>query len=143
MPSLLIVIRSYRDGDRDDVVALWEDCGLLRPWNDPDKDICRKQAVQSHLFLVAELDDRIVGSAMAGYDGHRGWVNYLATDPAHRHQGIATMVMEAVEKGLAEMGCPKINIQIRADNVQAAKFYESIGFTGDDIISMGKRLEAD
>ena len=91
MPSLLIVIRSYRDGDRDDVVALWEDCGLLRPWNDPDKDIRRKQAVQSHLFLVAELDDRIVGSAMAGYDGHRGWVNYLATHPAHQHQGIATM----------------------------------------------------
>ncbi len=125
-----IIIRSYRDGDRDDVVALWDGCGLLRPWNDPDKDIRRKQAVQSHLFLVAELDGRIVGSAMAGYDGHRGWVNYLATDPAHQHQGIA-------------MGCPKINIQIRADNVQAALFYESIGFTGDDVMGMGKRLEAD
>lgn len=143
MPSLLITIRSYRDGDRGDVVALWESCGLLRPWNDPDKDIRRKQAVQGHLFLVAELDDRIVGSAMAGYDGHRGWVNYLATHPAHQHQGIATMMMEAVENGLAEMGCPKINIQIRADNVQAARFYESIGFTGDDMISMGKRLEED
>lgn len=140
---MLITIRSYRTGDRDAVVALWEGSGLLRPWNDPDKDIRRKQAVQSHLFLVAELDDRIVGSAMAGYDGHRGWVNYLATDPAYQHQGIATMVMEAVEKGLAEMGCPKINIQIRADNVEAAKFYESIGYTGDDVISMGKRLEAD
>ena len=143
MPSLPIIIRSYRDGDRDDVVALWDGCGLLRPWNDPDKDISRKQAVQSHLFLEAELDGRIVGSAMAGYDGHRGWVNYLATDPAHQHQGIATMVMEVVEEGLAEMGCPKINIQIRADNVQAALFYESIGFTGDDVMGMGKRLEAD
>jgi len=143
VPSLPIIIRSYRDSDRNDVVALWEVCDLIRPWNAPDKDIRRKQRVQGHLFLVAELDDEIVGSAMAGYDGHRGWVNYLATDPAYQRQGIATLLMDAAEQGLAEMGCPKINIQIRADNVEAIAFYESIGFTADDVINMGKRLEED
>lgn len=143
MPILSIFIRSYRDGDRDEVVALWAACGLLRPWNDPDKDIRRKQRVQGELFLVAESNNRVVGSAMAGFDGHRGWVNYLATDPGHQRQGIASRLMEAVEEGLLGMGCPKINIQIRTDNAGAAQFYESIGFIRDEVISMGKRLEAD
>ena len=80
---------------------------------------------------------------MAGYDGHRGWVNYLATSPEHQHRGIASALMEAVETGLRELGCPKINIQIRGDNVAAAAFYQRIGFSPDDVISLGKRLEQD
>ncbi|MBT8202283.1 MAG: GNAT family acetyltransferase [Acidimicrobiia bacterium] len=136
-------VRPFRHADQPAVIELWEACGLVRPWNDPVRDIARKQAVQAELFLVAEIEGEIVGSAMAGYDGHRGWVNYLATAPEHQHRGIATALMASVEDGLRELGCPKINIQIRADNAAAAAFYERIGFSPDAVISLGKRLEED
>lgn len=81
-----MAIRTFRAGDTEAVVALWEVCGLVRPWNDPRKDIGRKLTVQPELFLVAEDEGAVVGSAMAGFDGHRGWVNYLAVDPGHRQR---------------------------------------------------------
>jgi len=136
-------IRSFQDSDEAEVIRLWERCGLLRSWNDPNMDIARKRRVQTELFLVGTIDGAIVASVMAGYDGHRGWVNYLAVHPVRRRQGLASVLMTEVERRLRELGCAKINLQIRRDNLDAISFYERIGFTEDAVVSLGKRLEHD
>jgi ribosomal protein S18 acetylase RimI-like enzyme len=136
-------IRAFDDRDEDEVVALWQRCGLLRPWNDARKDIARKRRVQRDLFLVAELDGAIVGSAMGGYEGHRGWVNYLAVDGARRGLGLGRALMAELETRLRELGCPKLNLQVREDNSAALGFYERLGYLRDAAVSLGKRLESD
>ena len=136
-------IRPFEDGDEHAVIALWERCGLTRPWNDPSKDIRRKLEVRPDLFLVAETEGAIVGTVMAGYDGHRGWINYLGVDPASRRRGIGRALMDEAERLLRAAGCPKINLQVRTANVEAIEFYRRIGFALDDVVSMGKRLEPD
>lgn len=138
-----MLIRSFQDADEPDVIRLWERCGLVRPWNDPGKDIARKSQVQKDLFLVGTVDGAIVASAMVGYDGHRGWINYLAVDPSRRRQGLASVLMTEAERRLRELGCAKINLQIRRDNLEAIAFYERIGFAEDAVVSFGKRLERD
>jgi ribosomal protein S18 acetylase RimI-like enzyme len=137
------MIRAFLEDDTEGVVALWEACELTRPWNDPRKDIARKLAVQREWFLVAEEDGRIVGSVMAGYDGHRGWVNYLAVDPSLQRSGLGRELMAEAERRLADAGCPKINLQVRGTNEAALGFYERIGYTRDDVVSLGRRLEPD
>ena len=142
----MMQIRPFDEGDADDVVRLWTACGLVRPWNDPRKDIARKLAVQRELFLVGTAGDRgdkIIATVMAGYDGHRGWINYLVVDPGSRRQGFARLMMAAVEERLRRIGCAKINLQIRRDNADAIAFYQRLGFAEDASISMGKRLERD
>ena len=134
-------IRPYREADERAVVALWRDSGLVVPWNDPVKDIARKLRVQRDLFLVGSLDGRVVATVMAGYEGHRGWINYLAVAPDCRRQRFGLHMMDAAEGRLRAMGCPKINLQVRRSNTQAVDFYRSIGFVEDATISMGKRLE--
>ena len=136
-------VRIFTPADTEAVIALWQDCDLTRPWNDPYRDIARKLTVQPQLFLVGVVGDAIVGSVMAGYDGHRGWVNYLAVAPSHRRYGIARMLMQHVEEALEAMGCPKINLQIRANNEAVASFYRAIGYHVDEVISMGRRLIPD
>jgi len=136
-------IRRYHPLDRDEVVQLWRDCRLVVPWNDPFKDIQRKLDVQPDLFLVALLAGRLVGTVMAGYEGHRGWVNYLAVAPAHRRRGFGRRLMEEAEVRLRAIGCPKINLQVRTSNVEVIEFYKRIGFAIDDVVSLGKRLEPD
>ncbi len=138
-----LLIRPYRKEDEHDVIALWFACQLVVPANNPKRDIDRKLLVNPELFLVGSLNQKIVATCMAGYDGHRGWINYLAVSPDHRRQGIATMIMKAAEKRLKSLGCSKINIQIRATNTAVLAFYERIGFANDDVLSMGKRLEPD
>jgi len=115
-------IRPFETSDEAAVVALWERCGLLRPWNDPRKDISRKLRVQPELFLVGLIEGRLVATAMAGYDGHRGWVNYLAVDPDDRKRGLGRALMTEAERRLRELGCPKINVQIRRTNAGVAEF---------------------
>ena len=136
-------IRSFEDIDEEAVVALWSRCGLLRPWNDPHEDIARKRRVQRELFLVGKIDDKLVASVMAGYDGHRGWINYLAVDPLFQRRGIGRALMEEATHRLQSLGCSKINLQIRRENVEAVAFYERIGFSEDAALSFGKRLERD
>lgn len=136
-------IRTFRTEDEQVVVSLWERCELIRPWNDPRKDIRRKLQVRDDLFLVGILAGEVVATVMAGYEGHRGWVNYLAVAPEHQRAGLARLMMIEVEHRLRASGCPKINLQIRADNVDAIGFYRTIGYTLDDVVSMGKRLEND
>jgi ribosomal protein S18 acetylase RimI-like enzyme len=136
-------LREFADADEDAVVELWRRCGLTRPWNDPHKDVARKRRVQRELFLVAERDGAIVGSVMGGYDGHRGWVNYLAVDPALRRAGLGRALMAEVEARLRALGCPKLNLQVRNENREALAFYERLGFSVDAAVSLGKRLVRD
>lgn len=136
-------VRPFHPDDESAVVALWQACGLTRPWNDPHKDIARKREVDPDLFLVGVLDNDVVATAMAGYEGHRGWINYLAVAPDHQRSGLGRQIMEEAERRLRARGCPKINLQIRTSNIQALDFYRSIGYVQDDVVSMGKRLEQD
>jgi ribosomal protein S18 acetylase RimI-like enzyme len=99
--------------------------------------------VEPELFLVGEIDGKVVATCMAGYDGHRGWINYLAVSPERRRWGLARRIMAAAEEKLRRMGCPKINLQVRASNQEVIEFYRSIGYRIDDVLSMGKRLEED
>lgn len=134
-------IRPYQVADEASVADLWRAVFPGAPaWNRPEEDIRRKLAVQRELFLVAETGGRIVGSAMAGFDGHRGWVYYVAVMPEHRRQGIGTALMAAVERGLAQLGCPKLNLQVRASNEAVVAFYRQLGYSVEERISMGKRL---
>ena len=136
-------IRPYHPDDEAAVVALWDACGLTRPWNDPRKDIRRKLAVQGDLFLVGVEDGEIIATAMAGYDGHRGWINYLAVAPQHRRKGFGRAMMLAAERRLAAMGCPKANLQVRRTNTVAIGFYKQLGYGLDDVVSLGKRFVRD
>jgi ribosomal protein S18 acetylase RimI-like enzyme len=138
-----VEIREFAPTDEDALVSLWERCELLRPWNDPHRDIARKLADSPWGLLVAIIDDAIIGSVMVGYDGHRGWINYLATDEALRRQGVARALMDEAVHRLRERGCPKVNLQVRSGNVNAVRFYELIGFARDDADSYGFRLEDD
>ena len=125
------------------MISLWQRCDLLRPWNDPTKDIQRKLRVQPEMFLVAVLGDEIVATVMAGYEGHRGWVNYLAVAPEHRCKGLGRAMMTEVERLLGNAGCPKINVQVRGSNPSAIQFYHQLGYQIDDVVSLGKRLDHD
>ncbi len=136
-------IRAFQEADEDDVLDLWSRCDLTVPWNDPRKDIARKLRVNPDLFLVGVLEGGVIASVMGGYEGHRGWVNYLAVCPDHQRRGYGQQLMRAVEERLSELGCPKINIQIRSDNVAVIRFYESLGYRVDRVTSLGKRLEDD
>ncbi len=136
-------IRPFQPYDEAAVVQLWKDCNLIVPSNDPLRDIRRKLRVQPELFLVGLASGELVASVMAGYGGHRGWLNYLAVAPRFRRQGIGRMLVAEAEARLRQMGCPKINIQIRTSNLAVIEFYKRIGFKPDEVVSMGKRLEAD
>ena len=140
-------VRTFGPDDERHVTALWEACGLTRPWNDPNRDIARRLAIDDGLFLVGEIvsagERRIVASAMGGYEGHRGWVNYLAVSPDHRGRGHARTLMAELEARLLARGCPKINLQVREENTAALAFYERLGFAVDRSVSLGKRLIPD
>ncbi|MFG0252156.1 MAG: GNAT family acetyltransferase [Phycisphaerales bacterium JB038] len=135
--------RPFDDADEAAVIALWRACDLVVPWNDPKADIERKRQVQRDLFLVGTLEGKIVACVMAGYEGHRGWINYLAVDPAHRRRGLGRLLMERAEDLLRQRGCPKINLQVREHNADVIAFYESLGYRNDHVVSLGKRLIAD
>ena len=136
-------IRPFDREDEPAVVALWEACGLTRPWNDPHKDIARKLAVQPELFLVGVVERSVIATVMAGYEGHRGWVNYLAVAPGVRGRGFARALMQHVEALLLGQGCPKVNLQVRTSNAEAIAFYRHLGYVQDEAVSLGKRLIPD
>jgi len=138
-----LVIRPYQTQDEAAVVELWLQCNLVVPQNNPERDIQRKLQVNPGWFLVGEVDGRVVATCMAGYEGHRGWINYLAVSAQNRRQGIGKRIMVEVEKRLRSAGCPKINLQVRETNQEVLQFYERIGYTKDPVVSMGKRLTPD
>lgn len=138
-----LAIRPFDDGDEAAVIALWHACGLVRPWNNPARDIARKRTEQPGRFLVATLGGEIVGSAMAGYDGHRGWVYYLAVAPGRQRLSIGRRLMAEVEQLLLAAGCPKVSLQVRSSNAGVIAFYEKLDYARDEAVSLGKRLIPD
>jgi len=139
----MMKIRPFEIEDQAAVIELWQACELVVPWNDPVKDIARKLKVDADLFLVGESRGEIVATVMGGYEGHRGWINYLAISPRHQRKGYGREIMEFVEQRIQQKGCPKINLQIRGTNTQAAAFYQAIGYDIENAIGLGKRLEPD
>ena len=136
-------IREFKEKDTKEVIALWVKCQLVVPLNNPRKDIERKLKVDRNLFLVGILNKKIVATVMGGYEGHRGWINYLAVDPGYRRNGYGRLIMEEVERRIRSKSCPKINLQVRAANKEVIKFYQSLGYADDHVIGLGKRLEED
>lgn len=136
-------IRAFVQADSAVVVNLWEQCGLSRAWNNPQQDIARKLTVQPELFVVGEVDGQVIASAMAGYDGHRGSVYYLAVAPDYQGSGYGRKIMAWIELALLEMGCPKLNIVVRSSNKSVLQFYDALGYVTDDVVSLGKRIIPD
>ncbi|GGM48248.1 GNAT family acetyltransferase [Microbacterium saperdae] len=143
-------IRAFVDSDTEPVVSLWHEAGLTRPWNDPYLDIARKRAVQPELFLVAVLppgeasdEATVIGTVMAGYDGHRGWLYYLATAESARGRGVARGLVQEAERLLEEMGCPKVQLMVREGNEVVLGFYDALGYERFTVANTGKRLVAD
>jgi len=139
----MLSIRPFQAEDEPAVIELWACCGLVRAHNDPRKDIMRKSKVRPDLFLVGLFEGKIIASVMAGYEGHRGWINYLAVSPEHQKRGFGKQIMDEAERLLRAEGCPKINLQVRTSNADVLAFYRAIGFVQDDVVSLGKRLERD
>lgn len=135
-----IHIRAFQPADETAVVALWRECRLTRPWNDPHADIARKLTEQPELFLVGTVGAEVVASAMVGFDGHRGWVYYLAVAPRHRKQSYGRALMQEAERLLMERGCPKLNLLVRSSNAEVIEFYRKLGYVRDETVSLGKRL---
>ena len=136
-------IRSYRETDNREVIQLWKECDLVVPWNNPQHDIARKRTVQSELFLIGLIKKEIITTAMVGYDGHRGWVYYLAVKPNYQQQEVGKQMMKEAENRLLEIGCPKLNIMVRTTNLDVINFYKAIGYKVDAVTSLGKRLDPD
>jgi len=134
-------VRACEDGDFGQVAAMWDRCNLSAPHNDPSAMFDRKRAYQPELFLVGEVDGKIVAGVMAGYEGRRGWINLLAVDPGYRWRGYGREMMDAAHERLAALGCPKVNLQIRIWNAGAMAFYERLGYSLDLCYSMGKSIE--
>ena len=140
----MITIRIYRETDRRQVLALWRECNLVRPKNNPKKDLDRKKGFGEELFLVLEEEEKVIGTVMGGYDGHRGIINYLGVHPSYRGQGFGKMLMQAVEKKLKDFGCPQVNLLVWANNTEVLDFYEKFQYSkADDIVLLRKRLISD
>ena len=135
-----LIVRPFDKKDQEQVIALWDACHLIKPPNDPVAAVAKKLAFQPELFLVGELDGEIVATVMAGYEGRRGWINYLGVHPDHRRLGLGGQIMQAAQERLEKLGCPKINLQVRTSNTQVIDFYKSIGYVEDHVLSFGKRL---
>ena len=131
----------YSSEYQDAVVDLWRKCNLVVPQNDPVEDIQRKLVFQPDLFFVALLDGKVIGSIMVGYEGHRGWMNYLAVLPEHQRRGYGRKLVEKAVYELKRLGCLKVNLQVRRSNVSVVEFYKHLGFKDDDVVGLGKRLK--
>ena len=136
-------IRQFVPNDTNRVIFIWEQCDLVRNWNNPNFDIRRKLNFQKELFFVGLFNDEIIATAMFGYDGHRGWLNYFAVLPNFQKRGFGRQLMTYGEMALIERGCPKLNLQIRNDNTKAINFYQKVGYKEDAAVSFGKRLIED
>jgi len=132
--------REARATDEGAVVALWEQCGLTRPWNDPHADFARAMAFEAATVFIAEADGVVVASAMTGFDGHRGWIYYLGVAPAMRRQGLARLMLDACEAWLAERGCPKVELMVRDGNPDAL-VYERLGWEAQPVRVYARWIE--
>ena len=137
------LIRTYKKSDEERVINLWKTCNLIVPWNNPKMDIQRKLSENPKLIFVGLIEDRLIASCMAGFDGHRGWVYFVVVHPDVQQKGIASKIMEHAEKKLKEIGCPKIQLMVRDANLGVIEFYKKIGYKIDPVLTMGKILIKD
>jgi len=135
-----ILIRNFTAADKDEVIILWNLCGLIVPSNNPEKDIELKMSFQPELFFIAESEKKIIGTVMTGYDGHRGWLNYLGVHPEYRGVGCGRMLVEFSIQKLKELNCPKLNLQVRNSNTSVIDFYKRLGFSEHEVISLQLKL---
>ena len=133
-------IRPMRDEDLEAVIALWEACGLTRPWNRPDKDIAFARGKEQSDVLVGVIGAEVVASIMVGHDGHRGSFYYVAVAPEHQGHGIGTLLIRDGETWLKQRGVWKVNVLIRQENAAVQDFYERLGYEVNKVMSMGQRL---
>jgi len=138
---LTLEIVEFHQRFQDAVIDLWKKCNLVTPQNDPTRDIRKKLDFQPELFFVGLLDEEVMGSIMVGYEGHRGWINYLAIAPEHQRHGYGKKLVQKAIEELKKIGCQKINLQVRRNNTKGVNFYKHLGFKEDDVISLGMRLE--
>ncbi len=138
-----LVIRVYRPTDEANVIGLWQDCGLIVPWNNPEADIARKVKDSPELFFVAESSDELISSCMAGFDGHRGWIYFLAVKKQYRQRGIATKMVNHAESALLAVGCPKLELMVRDSNDEVKSFYQKNAYQKEPVVVLSKRLIED
>jgi len=136
-----MTIRAMRDEDRTELIRLWQECGLTRPWNDPDRDISLAHDAPDATILVGEADGRIVASTMVGFDGHRGWLYYFGVAPDRRGRGLGRRLYDAAEGWLKARGAPKVQLMVRDDNSEAIGFYRALGLELQEIVTLGRRLD--
>ncbi len=139
---MTLAVREATAGDAAPVIALWHACELTRPWNDPQADFDRALAFAGSTIWLAEDAGGVIGTAMTGFDGHRGWIYYLATAPARRGQGIATCLVEACCDWLRDRGCPKVELMVRESNQAAAAYYARIGWERQPVQVFARWLSA-
>jgi len=140
MAELRFKIVRYESKFMDAVVELWRKCNLIVPQNDPAEDIRKKVEFQPDLFLVGLLDGTVISSVMAGYEGHRGWLNYLAVLPEYQGCGYGRRLVEHAIVKLKKLGCLKVNLEVRKSNASVIAFYEHLGFKDNQVVGLGKRL---
>ena len=138
-----MTVETASAADAAEVIALWQACGLIRPWNDPQADFDRALLGAHSTLVVVRSDDRIAATIMVGEDGHRGWVYYLAVDPAHRRSGLGRTMMAAAEAWLRGRGAPKIQFMVREDNAATIAFYEHLGYARQPVATLGRFLDDD
>lgn len=137
------MIVAAKADDAEAVIALWRDCELTRPWNDPHADFDRALGTADAAILIVRADEAVAGSVMVGWDGHRGWVYYLAVASAHRRQGLGRQLMQAAEDWLKARGCPKIQLMVREDNEAALAFYGRLGLERQAVVTLGRFFDGD
>ncbi len=140
-PVTALAIAEITDADVADVIALWQRCGLTRPWNDPASDIALARRNTNSTVLVGRAGAAIVATAMVGHDGHRGWVYYVAVDPDCQKKGFGRAIMDAAEQWLRAAGLPKLQLLVRRENLQAGAFYQSIDYEEADTIVFAKWID--
>ena len=136
-------ITEIQDGDVDAVVALWQRCNLVRPWNDPVEDIRLARTSGHGVVFVARLDGGLVGAVMTGHDGHRGAVYYLGVDPAARRHGVGRTLVASAEGWCRARGVPKINLLVRKENLGVLSFYDALGYRDTSTVCLYRNLDDD
>ena len=134
-------IRPLQDADVTAVIELWESCGLTRPWNDPHKDINFAKQSPSSEILVGEDESQIIASVMVGHDGHRGAIYYLAVSPQHQRRGLGKEIHDAAIAWLQSVGVWKINLMVRLENTQVVSFYEKLGYSPNNVVSLARQID--
>jgi ribosomal protein S18 acetylase RimI-like enzyme len=140
-PAPALTIAPIEDADIAEMIALWQRCGLTRPWNDPAADIALARKGANAAVLAGRDGNAIVASVLVGHDGHRGWVYYVAVDPDHHHKGYGRLMMNAAEVWLRGRGIEKMQLMVRPDNSQVQAFYQSLGYLEQERIVYAKWLD--